>query len=163
VNRRDDAAQNDDADSASPGAEASASPVANGSGVRVALAVVSVLLFLETAVLTALVVWLVVDLFALEPSSYVTAIALIAIVVIGAIWVWSVAIASLRRAPWARAAAIVWQILQLSVAVGAFQGLFARADVGWALLLPAVTVIGLLLWTPVRIAYSRPEDTPEAT
>ena len=78
-----------------------------------------------------------------------------------AIWVWAVAVASLRRAPWSRAAAIVWQILQLSIAVGAFQGLFARADVGWALLVPAITIIGLLLWTPVRIAYSRPDDRPE--
>jgi len=62
---------------------------------------------------------------------------------------------------WSRAAAIVWQILQLSVAIGAFQGLFARADVGWALLVPAIIIIGLLLWTPVRIAYSRPDDRPE--
>ena len=130
-------------------------------GVRAALAVVSVLLFLEAVVVSALVVWLVIDLISLEPSSYVTAIALIALVVIGAIWVWAVAVASLRRAPWSRAAAIVWQILQLSVAIGAFQGLFARADVGWALLVPAIIIIGLLLWTPVRIAYSRPDDRPE--
>ena len=80
------------------------------------------------------------------------------LVVIGAVWVGAVAVASLRRAPWSRAAAIVWQILQVSIAVGAFQGLFARPDVGWLLLVPAITVIGLLLWTPVRLAYTRPED-----
>ncbi|GAA1749098.1 hypothetical protein [Agromyces humatus] len=159
---RDDAARDEDAASGSPHPGTSARESAAGGGVRVALTVVSVLLFLEAAVVSALVVWLVIDLVSLEPSSYVTAIALIVIVVIGAIWVWAVAIASLRRAPWARAAAIVWQILQLSVAVGAFQGLFARADVGWALLVPAITVIGLLLWTPVRIAYSRPEGSPDA-
>ena len=164
MNRRDDAPPDDDAASASP------RPVASGStnesepgrgGVRAGLAVVSVLLFLEAIVVSALVVWLVIDLISLEPSSYVTAIALIVLVVIGAIWVWAVAVASLRRAPWSRAAAIVWQILQLSVAIGAFQGLFARADVGWALLVPAIIIIGLLLWTPVRIAYSRPDDRPE--
>jgi hypothetical protein len=71
-------------------------------------------------------------------------------------------VASFSRAPWSRAAAIVWQILQVSIAVGAFQGFFARPDVGWVLLVPAITVIGLLLWTPVRIAYSRPEDLEEA-
>ena len=163
MNRRDDAPHDDDAAPGSPHPEASESTNEGGagrSGVRAALAVVSVLLFLEAAVVSALVVWLVIDLISLEPSSYVTAIALIALVVIGAVWVWAVAVASLRRAPWSRAAAIVWQILQLSVAVGAFQGLFARADVGWALLVPAITVIGLLLWTPVRIAYSRPDDRP---
>ncbi|MCD2444002.1 hypothetical protein LQ757_17100 [Agromyces sp. SYSU K20354] len=162
MNRRDDAGRRDDAASESPRPETSAPQSAAGGGVRAALTVVSVLLFLEAAVVTALVVWLVIDLISLEPSSYVTAIALIAIVVIGAIWVWAVAIATLRRAPWARAAAIVWQILQLSVAVGAFQGLFARPDLGWALLVPAITVIGLLLWTPVRIAYSRHDERPDA-
>ena len=164
MNRRDDAPHDDDAAPASPRPEASESTregAPGRGGVRAALAVVSVLLFLEAAVVSALVVWLVVDLVSLEPSSYVTAIALIALVVIGAIWVWAVAVASLRRAPWSRAAAIVWQVLQLSVAIGAFQGLFARADVGWALLVPAITIIGLLLWTPVRIAYSRPDDRPD--
>ena len=163
MNRRDDAPHDDDAVPASPSPEASESTregATGHGGVRAALAVVSVLLFLEAAVVSVLVVWLVVDLVSLEPSSYVTAIALIALVVIGAIWVWAVAVASLRRAPWSRAAAIVWQILQLSIAVGAFQGLFARADVGWALLVPAIIIIGLLLWTPVRIAYSRPDDRP---
>ena len=161
MNRRDDTPHDDDASARRDAPESTLEGASGHGGVRAALAVVSVLLFLEAAVVTALVVWLIIDLVSLEPSSYVTAIALIALVVIGAIWVWAVAIASLRRAPWSRAAAIVWQVLQLSVAVGAFQGLFARADVGWALLVPAVTIVGLLLWTPVRIAYSRPDDRPD--
>jgi hypothetical protein len=131
-------------------------------GVKAALVTVSALLFLEAAALVGIVVWLIVDLIALQPSSYATAIALIVLVVIGAVWVGAVAVASVRRAPWSRAAAIVWQILQVSMAVGAFQGLFARADVGWLLLVPAITVIGLLLWTPVRLAYTRPGDADRA-
>jgi hypothetical protein len=102
--------------------------------------------------------WLLIDLLVLRPSSFATAIALIVLVAIGAAWVSAIAVASVRRAPWSRAAAIVWQVLQLSVAVGAFQGLFARPDLGWALLVPAVVIVGLLLWPPVRLAYSRPED-----
>lgn len=125
--------------------------------VKAALVVVSGILLLEAAALAAVVVWLVIDLLALEPSSYATAIALLVLVVIALAWVGAVAVASLRRAPWSRAAAIVWQVLQLSIAIGAFQGLFARPDVGWLLLVPAVTVIGLLLWPPVRLAYSRPD------
>ena len=125
------------------------------SGVKAALVVVTAILFLEALALIAVVVWLVVDLLALQPSSYATAIALIVLVVIGAVWVSAVAVGSVRRAPWTRAAAIVWQILQVSIAIGAFQGLFARPDVGWLLLVPAITVIGLLLWSPVRLAYTR--------
>ncbi|MFD4422758.1 hypothetical protein ACFWN7_14825 [Agromyces sp. NPDC058484] len=127
----------------------------DSGGAKAALVVVSGILLLEAAALAALVVWLVIDLLALEPASYATAIALLVLVVIALVWVGAVAIASLRRAPWSRAAAIVWQVLQLSIAVGAFQGLFARPDVGWLLLVPAVTVIGLLLWPPVRLAFAR--------
>lgn len=151
MNRRDEApleAHDDSTDGIAP----------PESGVRTALVVVSVLLFLEAAAMVALVIWLVIDLFSLEPSSYATAIALLVLVAIGAIWVVTVAFGSLRQASWSRAAAIVWQILQVSIAVGAFQGLFARPDVGWALLVPAITVVGLMLWTPVRLAYTRPED-----
>lgn len=133
----------------------------DSGGVRAALMVVSGILLLEALALVAVAVWLVIDLLALEPSSYATAIALLVLVVIAAIGVGAVAVASLRRAPWSRAAAIVWQVLQLSIAVGAFQGLFARPDVGWLLLVPAITVIGLLLWAPVRLAYARRE--PEAS
>lgn len=138
-------------------------PAASDSGgVKAALVVIGVVMVLEAAALIALVVWLIADLFALQPSSYATAIALLVLVAIGALWVSVTAVASLRRAPWSRAAAIVWQVLQVSVAVGAFQGLFARPDLGWLLLVPAITVIGLLLWTPVRLAYTRPEDEASA-
>ncbi|MFF2274965.1 hypothetical protein [Agromyces sp. NPDC058126] len=163
MNRRDETRPeaSDQGANESAGAGGSVEPAQDG-GVRAALVVVSAVLFAEALLMVGLVIWLIVDLFALEPSSMATAIALLVLVVIGAVWVTAVAFASLRRAPWSRAAAIVWQILQVSVAVGAFQGLFARPDVGWALLVPAITVIGLLLWTPVRIAYSRPEDQPAA-
>jgi hypothetical protein len=153
VNRRDADARGAHADGASEGPR---------PGVRVALRIVSIVLVLEALAVVAVAIWLVVDLVSLEPSSYATAIALIVLVVVGAIWVGATALASFSRAPWSRAAAIVWQILQVSVAVGAFQGLFARPDIGWVLLVPAITVIGLLLWSPVRIAYSRPEDRAEA-
>jgi hypothetical protein len=123
---------------------------------------VNIVLVLEALAVVAVAIWLIVDLVSLQPTSYATAIALIVLVIVGAIWVGATAVASFSRAPWSRAAAIVWQILQVSIAVGAFQGFFARPDVGWVLLVPAITVIGLLLWTPVRIAYSRPEDLEEA-
>ncbi|MRX42854.1 hypothetical protein [Agromyces kandeliae] len=130
----------------------------NASGVRAAFVTVVALLFAEAGALLAVLVWLVVDLLVLEPSSFATAVALVVVVAIAAAWVSAIAVASVRRAPWSRAAAIVWQVLQLSIAVGAFQGLFARPDVGWVLLVPAITVIGLLLWPPVRDLYARPED-----
>lgn len=129
-------------------------PERPSAGARTALAVVRVLLALEAIGMLAVVSWLIVDLFALQPSSYATAIALIVVAAIGAIWAVANAAGALRRAGWSRASAIVWQILQVSIAVGAFQGLFARPDIGWLLLVPAIVVVGLLLWPPVRLAYS---------
>lgn len=129
---------------------------------RAALVIVNVLLALETAAVIGVLVWLVVDLLTLAPSSYTTAVALIVLVAIGAIFLVATTAGSIRRAGWSRAAAIVWQVLQISVAVGAFQGLFARPDLGWALLLPALVVIGLLLSAPVRRAYTPAEASPEA-
>jgi hypothetical protein len=153
VNRRDADAHEAPSDGASGRPD---------GGVRAALLTVNIVLVLEALAVVAVAIWLIVDLVSLQPTSYATAIALIVLVIVGAIWVGATAVASFSRAPWSRAAAIVWQILQVSIAVGAFQGLFARPDVGWVLLVPAITVIGLLLWTPVRIAYSRPEDLEEA-
>ncbi|UIP58090.1 hypothetical protein DSM26151_09600 [Agromyces marinus] len=134
----------------------------NRGGVRTAYATVVGLLFAEAAAVAAMLVWLVIDLLVLRPSSFATAVALIVVVAIAAVWVGAIAVGALRRAPWSRAAAIVWQVLQFSVAVGAFQGLFARPDLGWLLLIPAVTVVGLLLWPPVRDLYARPEDRAPA-
>ncbi len=154
MNRRNDASQEPTA------GEASADRPAGG--VRAALVTVSVVLVLEAVAVAGVAIWLLVDLFALQPSSYAAAIALLVLVVLAAIWVGATAVASFSRAPWSRAAAMVWQVLQVSVAVGAFQGLFARPDVGWLLLVPAITVIGLLLWPPVRVAYSRPHAHGDA-
>lgn len=128
---------------------------------RAALVIINLVLALEALALVGVFVWLIVDVLTLEPSSYATAVALIVLVAIGAVFLVAVALASMRRAPWSRAGAIVWQVLQISVAVGAFQGLFARPDLGWALLIPALVVIGLLLWAPVRRVYTPAEAAPE--
>ena len=37
------------------------------------------------------------------------------------------------------------------------RGRSLNALVGILLLVPAITVIGLLLWAPVRLAYTRPD------
>ena len=57
--------------------------------------------------------------------------------------------AHLRGSPWVRGATVVWQVLQIAVAVGAFQGFFARPDIGWLLLVPALAALVLLFTPPV--------------
>ncbi|WP_313541081.1 hypothetical protein [Leifsonia aquatica] len=112
-----------------------------------ALLALAVILFLEAALVTGLAVWLLIDLLTLTPEYLTTAIAIFVLTALAAIWVIVTAIGVLRRRAWARASTVTIQILQIAVAVGCFQGLVARPDLGWALLIPAI-VAGVLALTP---------------
>ncbi|WP_208324030.1 hypothetical protein [Diaminobutyricimonas sp. TR449] len=113
----------------------------------------AIVLFAECAVLAGATAFLIVELFIATPESYASAVALVVLVAIAAIWLGAIAIATLRRRPWIRGAALVWQVLQIAVAIGSFQGLTPRADIGWALLVPAVLAI-VLLFTPAVVAQT---------
>jgi len=71
------------------------------------------------------------------------------------VWLVVIAVGALRAQPWVRAAALTWQVLQLAVAFGSFQGLFSRDDIGWFLLVPAVNVLFLLFTRSVMEATRR--------
>jgi uncharacterized membrane protein len=114
-----------------------------------------VLLFAECALLVAATLFLVVELLVATPGSYAAAIALTVLTAIAALWLGVIGINVLRGRAWTRGAALVWQALQIAVAVGCFQGLFARPDVGWALLVPAIVVLVLLFTKPVIAATAR--------
>ena len=111
------------------------------------LLVLAVILALESLLVTGLAVWLLVELLTVTPESYTTAVAIFVLVVLAAGWLILTLVGILRLRGWARASTVTIQILMLAVAVGSFQGLFARPDVGWALLIPAV-VAGVLALTP---------------
>lgn len=116
------------------------------------------LLFAECALLAAAAVFLVIELLIAKPESYASALALTALTVIAAIWLGFIAVGALRGRPWIRGAAVVWQILQIAVAIGSFQGLFARPDIGWLLLIPAIAVLVLLFTRPVIAVTTRPQE-----
>lgn len=115
------------------------------------------ILFAECVLLVGITVFLIVELLIDTPTSYASALALAVLTAIAAIWVGFIAAHTLRGRPWIRGAAIVWQVLQIAVAVGAFQGIGARVDIGWLLLIPSVAVIVLLFTKPVLAATTRPE------
>ncbi len=103
------------------------------------------LLFAEALLMLTVLGWLLVELVTERPVSYPAALGLIVVVGIAAVWLTAIAVNAIKRKGWVRAAAFTWQILQFAVAVGSFQGVGARPDIGWALLVPAVAVIVLLL------------------
>ncbi|MGV8877318.1 MAG: hypothetical protein ACOH1K_07390 [Rhodoglobus sp.] len=115
------------------------------------------IIFLESALLFAALGYLIFELGSQQPQSYASAIALTVLTALAAVGVAVIAVGVLRRQSWVRGAAVVWQVLQISVAIGSFQGVFARPDIGWLLLIPAIVVLGLLFTKPVLAATARRE------
>ncbi|QYH35648.1 hypothetical protein FFT87_06590 [Salinibacterium sp. M195] len=121
------------------------------------LVVLALIIFLESAVLFAALGYLIFELSSETPQSYPSAIALSVLTALAAVWVATIGVNVLRSQAWIRGAAVVWQVLQISVAIGSFQGVFARPDIGWLLLIPAIVVLALLFTKPVLAATTRRE------
>jgi hypothetical protein len=119
-----------------------------------------VLLALESAVLVAVACYLVVELLVARPDSIATAIALLVLDLLAAVWVGTMAVHTLRGRSWIRSGAITWQVLQIAVGIGSFQAPFSRPDIGWLLVLPAAAVIILLFTPPVITATRRQDEVP---
>lgn len=112
-------------------------------------------LFLEAAVMAVLAGFLLFELVTEVPASYASAVAIVVLAALATVWLVVIAVGALRAQPWVRAAALTWQVLQLAVAFGSFQGLFSRDDIGWFLLVPAVNVLFLLFTRSVMEATRR--------
>jgi hypothetical protein len=119
------------------------------------LLLLAILLFAECALLVAATVYLVVELLIATPTSLASALFLTLLVAVAAVWLAVIAVATLRGRPWVRGAAITWQVLQIAVAIGCFQGLFAQPAIGWALLVPALAALVLVFTPPVVQATKR--------
>jgi hypothetical protein len=115
------------------------------------------LLGVEAALLWAVVAWLILELLTDQPSSFASALAILLIALIAAAWVTTITVATLRGRSWIRAAAVTWQLVQVFIAIGAFQGLYARPDLGFALLVPSVLVV-VLLFTRSVVEATTPRE-----
>jgi hypothetical protein len=116
------------------------------------------ILFLEAGALASATLWFLSRVFLERADSLAAALVILIIVALVTVWVTVTAIYTLKGRPWVRGGILTWQILQIAVAAGAFQGFFAQPSVGYALLIPAV-VASLLLFSPsVLRATTRDED-----
>lgn len=120
-----------------------------------------VLLTLEGLLVAAAAVWLLIELLTVRPDSYASAVAILVLVVLATIWVLATALGAFRAQGWSRASAVTVQVLQLAVAVGCFQGLYAEPALGWTLLIPAVAGILLALSPQVVRATARNTEQHE--
>ena len=103
-----------------------------------------VMLGIELAAAATLAIVLLIDLVALEPTSIATALALTVLVVIAAGWMAATLVGLLHGQAWVRASAIVWQVLQFAIGLGALEGSFAQPAWGWPIIAVSVITFGLL-------------------
>lgn len=123
-----------------------------------AVLVLVTVLLLEAAALAAATIYFVVELLVSTPSSVGSAIAITAVIAVGAVWVAFIAIGVLRGQAWTRAAIVVVQVLVTAIAIGSFQGADSVPLLGFAILAPAVIAIVLLFSKPVIAATSTRND-----
>jgi hypothetical protein len=116
-----------------------------------------VLLALEFVAIAVVAVVLVVDLFVADATSVASGVALAILCIVAAIWMGAMIVGLLRAQPWVRSGVIVWQFLQVAIAIGAFQGVFRVPAVGWVLLVPAVIGLVLVLSRPATRLLARHE------
>ena len=111
--------------------------------------VLVVLLTIEFLGVAALAVVLLVETLTAPGASVGGGIALTIIGFVAAAWLGAIIVGTLRGQAWIRAAAIVWQVLQVAVGVGALQGQVAQPAWGWPLIILAAVVFLLLFVKPV--------------
>lgn len=115
----------------------------------------AVLLIAECALLAVATIYLIIELLTATPDSLASALFLLVLTAIAAVWIGFIAGNVLRGRAWTRGAAIVVQILIGAVAIGCFQGIFAQPSIGWVLLVPALVGLVLLFTPPVVATLTR--------
>jgi hypothetical protein len=115
------------------------------------------LLWLLIALLTAefllmaiVSVVLAVQVAASQADSLAAGLAILVLALVSTVWLGFIAVAAFKGRAWMRGASIVWQVIMFAVGIGCFQGLTATSAIGWALVVPAVAIVVLLVSKPVR-------------
>ncbi|QWS34229.1 hypothetical protein AABM26_12260 [Curtobacterium aetherium] len=120
-----------------------------------ALLVLIAVVGLEFLALAAVTVFLLVELLTTPAASVASAIALLVLAALATLWLGAMVVGLRRGRAWVRSGVLVWQVLQGALAIGAFQGASRVPAVGWALLIPALLGITLVLSRAVVAQLTR--------
>lgn len=116
-----------------------------------AVILISIVLVLEAVGLLSVAAWYVYNLLTATATSLGGAIFSLILIVAVAVWLLVVGHFFFRGMRWTRAAALVWQLFMIVIAVPTLQG--GVVLVGLALLIPAAAVL-LLIFTKPVIAWT---------
>ncbi|HEY4224864.1 MAG TPA: hypothetical protein VGM70_03535 [Pseudolysinimonas sp.] len=117
-----------------------------------------VLLTVEFLAVAVLAVTLLIETLTAPSATFGGGIALTIVGFVAAAWLGAIVVGTLRGQAWIRAAAIVWQVLQVAIGVGALQGQVAQPAWGWPLIVFAALVFVLLFTKPVVAMTSARRD-----
>ncbi len=120
----------------------------------VQLVALTAIVYLEAAVLVVAALFLIFELFTADAQDARSAIALAVTTALFAIGVAVLGFGLQRRWVRIRGGVLLWQLLQVACAIGAFQGLLGPMWTGWLLLVPAVAAIWLLFTRPVTAIFA---------
>lgn len=114
--------------------------------------VLSGLLTIEFLGVAVLAVSLLVETVTAQTATFGAGVALTIVALLAAAWLGAIVVGTVTGRAWIRAAAIVWQVIQVAVGVGALQGQVAQPVWGWPLIALAALVFLLLFTKPVVTA-----------
>jgi len=117
-----------------------------------------VLLSLELLGVGSLAGTLLIETLTTPTATFGAGIALTIVAFIAAASLTAIVVGTYRGQAWTRAAAIVWQVLQVAVGVGALQGQVAQPGWGWPLIILAALVFLLLFAKSVIASTSDRRD-----
>ena len=123
------------------------------------VAVISAVLVFEALALLGVAGWYVYNLINSTPTSMGGAVFSLFLIVLVALWLLVVGHFFFRGMRWTRAAALVWQLFMIVIAVPTLQG--GVLLVGLVLLLPAAAVILLVFTKPVIAWTSHTSGEPK--
>ena len=129
-------------------------PTGSKSSRPAALLVLIAVLALETLAVAGVAGWLLVELLTTRADTVGGGIAIVVLGVIALVWAAATTLGAARRRSWMRGSALTMQLVQMAVALGAFQGQYAVPDVGWALLAPALLATAMI-FVPSVVAATR--------
>lgn len=125
-----------------------------------AVALISAILVFEALALLGVAGWYIYNLINSTATSFGGAVFSLFLIVLVAVWLLVVGHFFFRGMRWTRAAALVWQLFMIVIAVPTLQG--GVVLVGLVLLLPAAAVILLLFSKPVIAWTSRTSGDAKA-
>jgi hypothetical protein len=110
---------------------------------------------LQSLAIWGLLAWVISLIFLETPTSLLSALFLIGLLVSAGLWSSNIALGLWKLKRWAHTPALVFQLLIASIGVASFGGEFGDLAIGSLLLVPAAATFFLLFSKSVREQFQR--------